>query len=210
MQERWPNHVILRSSLIYGPQAPSPVGRALFLQFIDASLAASKPTTFFEDEFRCPVYVADILAAVRRLLQLDADALPARLFNMGGACTACASRMPPLCAAMRPPLKQSCRHCCLNAHTSAVVPSYPCQSGGRPTGPERLSRVDMAAAVAALRGYDAALILPAPSASVQRGVASPADISMDTALLRAALGVQLTPFAAALVQIGFSGPPPPP
>lgn len=39
IQERWPNHVILRSSIIYGPQSPAPVSRALFLQFIEASLA---------------------------------------------------------------------------------------------------------------------------------------------------------------------------
>lgn len=50
-------------------------------------------------------------------------------------------------------------------------------------GPERLSRVDMAAAVAKVRGYDPALIIPAPSASIDRGVRSPADISMDSAKL---------------------------
>lgn len=38
---RWPNHAILRSSLIYGPDPPLvPVSRPLFLQFVDASLAA--------------------------------------------------------------------------------------------------------------------------------------------------------------------------
>lgn len=39
IQQRWPNHVILRSSIIYGPQSPAPVSRALFLQFIEASLS---------------------------------------------------------------------------------------------------------------------------------------------------------------------------
>ena len=38
MQERWSNHVILRSSIIYGPHAPQPVNRSLFLQ---ARMAAS-------------------------------------------------------------------------------------------------------------------------------------------------------------------------
>lgn len=27
IQERWPNHIILRSSLVYGPQSPQPVSR---------------------------------------------------------------------------------------------------------------------------------------------------------------------------------------
>ena len=56
-QDRWPEHVILRSSIIYGPQCAAPVSRTLFLQFIENSLAAGKPTSFFDDEFRCPVYV---------------------------------------------------------------------------------------------------------------------------------------------------------
>jgi hypothetical protein len=37
---RWPNHAILRSSIIYGPEPPVPVSRPLFLQFVDAQLAA--------------------------------------------------------------------------------------------------------------------------------------------------------------------------
>ncbi len=56
-QERWPEHAILRSSIIYGPQCAAPVSRTLFLQFIESSLAAGKPTSFFSDEYRCPVYV---------------------------------------------------------------------------------------------------------------------------------------------------------
>ena len=30
----WPHHIILRSSIIYGPQSPSPVPRPLFVQFV--------------------------------------------------------------------------------------------------------------------------------------------------------------------------------
>jgi dTDP-4-dehydrorhamnose reductase len=46
-------------------------------------------------------------------------------------------------------------------------------------GPERLSRVDIAHKVAEAWGFDPKCIIPAPSASVQRNVASPPDISMD-------------------------------
>jgi dTDP-4-dehydrorhamnose reductase len=59
-QRRWPEHCILRSSIIYGPQCPTPVPRTLFLQFIDHALVEGATTTFFDDEFRCPVWVDDI------------------------------------------------------------------------------------------------------------------------------------------------------
>ncbi len=68
-QERWPNHVILRSSIIYGPQSPTPVARPLFLQFVARQLAEGTPTSFFSDEFRNPVFVDDIVRVVLKLLQ---------------------------------------------------------------------------------------------------------------------------------------------
>ena len=41
MQARWPNHAILRSSIIYGPDPPLvAVERPLLLQFIDECLTA--------------------------------------------------------------------------------------------------------------------------------------------------------------------------
>jgi hypothetical protein len=43
---------VLRASLIYGPQPPFPVGRPLFVQFVEDSLRQGKPTKFFADEFR--------------------------------------------------------------------------------------------------------------------------------------------------------------
>ncbi|EFJ49277.1 hypothetical protein VOLCADRAFT_43537, partial [Volvox carteri f. nagariensis] len=65
-------------------------------------------------------------------------------------------------------------------------------------GPERLSRVDMARQVADALGcgYDA--ILATSTASVNRGVASPADISMDVSRLTDGLHFRTTPFREAL------------
>ncbi|KAK9904863.1 hypothetical protein WJX75_004139 [Coccomyxa subellipsoidea] len=83
IQERWPNHVILRSSIIYGPQSRMPVSRALFLQFVARQLAEETPTSFFNDEFRNPVFVDDIVSVVLRLLQ-PGTTQPGRLYNMGG------------------------------------------------------------------------------------------------------------------------------
>ena len=83
MQDRWANHIILRSSIIFGPQSPVPVSRVLFLQFIANGLRQGKPTTFFEDEFRCPIYVKDIVRFVNAFVE-QLDNVQHRLFNMGG------------------------------------------------------------------------------------------------------------------------------
>ncbi|EIE18739.1 methionine adenosyltransferase regulatory beta subunit-related [Coccomyxa subellipsoidea C-169] len=156
IQERWPNCVILRSSIIYGPQSPTPVSRALFLQFVARQLKEGTPTSFFNDEFRNPVFVDDIVSVVLRLLQ--------------------------------PGTVLSGRWACILVYNMG--------------GPERLSRVDMAAKVAEVWGYSPDAIVSAPSSSVNRGVASPADISMTSRKLETELGLRLTPFSEALQQIG--------
>lgn len=61
--------MILRSSIIYGPQSPTPVARPLFLQFVGRQLAQGTPTSFFNDEFRNPVFVDDIVRVVLKLLK---------------------------------------------------------------------------------------------------------------------------------------------
>mmetsp|Transcript_6097 Transcript_6097/g.17460 ORF Transcript_6097/g.17460 Transcript_6097/m.17460 type:complete len:308 (-) Transcript_6097:672-1595(-) len=149
IRQRWPRHLILRSSIIYGPQCPVPVSRALFLQFIVAALKQGKPTSFFKDEFRSAIYVQDILKLIRAAID-QRDTLTQKLLNMGG--------------------------------------------------PERLSRLDMAEAVAETYGLNKAAIQSATSASVERAVASPPDISMDSSRLKC-LGVPLTPLRAALEQM---------
>ena len=72
-------------------------------------------------------------------------------------------------------------------------------------GPERLSRADMAEQLAEVRGHDRRRIRRCPAASIAgaRGVASPADISMDSSALAAALDFTFTPFAAALRAIDW-------
>ena len=76
MQAQWPHHVILRSSIIYGPNSPQPVSRRLFLQFVDGALRDGPPTTFFADEWRSPVYVHDICRICETLLQLGMPVHP--------------------------------------------------------------------------------------------------------------------------------------
>ncbi|KAK9821055.1 hypothetical protein WJX74_006579 [Apatococcus lobatus] len=88
LQAQWPHHVILRSSIIYGPNSPQPVSRRLFLQFVDGALRDGPPTTFFADEWRSPIYVHDICRICEALLQIEAAgqklATGHQLLHMGG------------------------------------------------------------------------------------------------------------------------------
>jgi len=79
----WPRHAILRSSIIYGPPPPyAPVARALFLQWLDSSLS-SGPVQLFEDEWRSPIFVLDLVALCLRLLGAEL-AQGDRTLNAGG------------------------------------------------------------------------------------------------------------------------------
>ena len=82
---RWANHGVLRSSIIVGPAPRAPVGRPLFLQWLDGALAAA-PTELFQDEFRSPVCVDDLVAACAALMRRHAagDTPTHRVFNLGG------------------------------------------------------------------------------------------------------------------------------
>jgi dTDP-4-dehydrorhamnose reductase len=153
----WPHHVVLRSSIIYGPPPPgAPVNRGLFLQFIKRSIESKQMTEFFADEWRCPIYVKDIVAVCQAFIQShsrtlkDHEAAP-KIFNMGG--------------------------------------------------PQRMSRVDMAMAVAKVCSLDPSYINAVPASTVPRGVPSPADISMDSSLLENTINTKFTIFSDALTAI---------
>jgi len=177
VRDRWENHVILRSSIIYGPESPVPVGRPLFLQFVEGQLKEGVATDYFTDEFRSPVYVEDIAQTISMILtraglsnhapltmQRDGEsgdfvaegAVPfgfSRVFNLGG--------------------------------------------------PERLSRYDMARVVARCFDYENedGLCVPSTSASADRGYLSPPDISMDVTRLVTELKIKLTTFEEAVRKI---------
>lgn len=151
IRQKCADFAILRSSIIVGPAPPVPLAKSLPLQWMDKVLAAGTATDFFADEFRCPVFVLDIVLVV--------EALVARW--QGG------ERMQ---------------------HVLNVG------------GPDRLSRADMARAMARARHYSEELVNPVPASSVNRGVQSPPDISMDISRLRAALGVEMTRYDDAIRQ----------
>ncbi|XP_022030153.1 dTDP-4-dehydrorhamnose reductase isoform X3 [Helianthus annuus] len=65
--DNWSNFVILRSSIIFGRQTISPVSKSLPIQWMDGVLSKGQEAEFFHDEFRCPVYVKDVVNIIRLL-----------------------------------------------------------------------------------------------------------------------------------------------
>lgn len=137
----WSNFAILRSSIIYGPQTAAPVLKSLPVQWIDSLLAKGNEVELFHDEFRCPIFVKDVVTIIQTLTRrwiADGTSMQV-IFNVGG--------------------------------------------------PDRLSRLQMAEIVAAVRGYELSLLKPVSASTINRCVKSPADISMDIKKLTQTLGV---------------------
>lgn len=140
------NFAILRSSIIIGPQTISPVPKSLPIQWMDGVLCKGDTVDFFHDEFRCPVYVKDLVTVILTLTNkwISEGKQMQLILNVGG--------------------------------------------------PDRLSRVQMAEAVAHIRGYNTSLIKSVSASSVDRGVKSPTDISMDITKLMQTLDFSPIPF----------------
>jgi len=81
---RWHNHVILRASQIYGPTAPRPCGKSSFVQFLADNIRCEGPKVeLFGDEYRCPIFVDDVVSVIEVLVELQ-DRPAHRIFNLGG------------------------------------------------------------------------------------------------------------------------------
>ncbi|CAA7017368.1 unnamed protein product [Microthlaspi erraticum] len=147
IKDKHQNFAILRSSIIFGPQTVSPLPKNLPIQWMDSVLQKGDAVEFFHDEYRCPIYVKDLLAVIMKLINtwVASDDKQMRLVLNAG-------------------------------------------------GPDRLSRVQMAEAVAEVGGHDLSLIKHVSASSVDRGVVSPADISMDITKLIQTLEISPTSF----------------
>lgn len=69
IQSNYSHYAILRSSIIYGPQPFVPLPKTLPLQWMDGVLSSGAGGEFFEDEYRCPVYVKDVVQAIQLLME---------------------------------------------------------------------------------------------------------------------------------------------
>ncbi|GJM87419.1 hypothetical protein PR202_ga03370 [Eleusine coracana subsp. coracana] len=115
---------------------------ASFGEWMDSVLSQGQQVDFFNDEFRCPVYVKDMVDVIMSLAKTwlsDGKRIQV-LLNVGG--------------------------------------------------PNRVSRLQMAESVADVRGYSHSIIKSVSASSVNRGVASPSDISMDISKLIQMLGIK--------------------
>ncbi|CAK9276131.1 unnamed protein product [Sphagnum jensenii] len=147
VKSNYANYAILRSSIIYGPQPFIPLPKTLPLQWIDGVLSGGGEGEFFCDEFRCPIYVKDVVNVIELLI---AKSIATEGSHM---------------------------HLVLNLG-----------------GPDKVSRADMADVVAEVQGYNKEFVKRVSALSVNRGVASPSDISMDIRNLVAEVGINLTSF----------------
>ena len=85
LMEKFPtNGVALRSSLIIGPKTPFQCRKQTFLQFVHDRLQKQEDTSFFTDEFRSVVYVADICLVIRHFIDNGVGS-KADIYCMGGA-----------------------------------------------------------------------------------------------------------------------------
>jgi dTDP-4-dehydrorhamnose reductase len=84
LAREYPRSVVLRSSIITGPKPPFvDVERTLFLDFIrDSFENKSERTTFYDDEFRSPICVYDVCAAIRAAYESPPET--PKTYNMGG------------------------------------------------------------------------------------------------------------------------------
>ncbi|CAH2069168.1 unnamed protein product [Thlaspi arvense] len=136
IKDKYQNFTILSSTII-GPQT-----------WMDSVLQKGDTVEFFHDEYRCPIYVKDLVSIAFKLIHrwVVSDDKQMRLVLNAG-------------------------------------------------GPDRLSRVQMAEVVAQVRGYDLSLIKHVSATSVcvevDRGVVSPADISMDITKLIQILDIDM-------------------
>ncbi|KAJ4910287.1 NAD(P)-binding Rossmann-fold superfamily protein [Raphanus sativus] len=159
IRDKCHNFAILRSSIIFGPHTLSPLPKNLPVQWMDSVLQKGDTVDFFHDEYRCPIYVKDLVSII--LMLIDRWVLSGRFF-LSGRCLLSDDKQMRLV---------------LNAG-----------------GPDRLSRVQMAEVVAQVRGHDLSLIKHVSASSVDRGVVSPADISMDITKLIQTLDISPTSF----------------
>ncbi|KAG9144924.1 hypothetical protein Leryth_026354 [Lithospermum erythrorhizon] len=118
----------------------------LIMQWIDGVLAKEEYANFFHDEYRCPVYIKDLVTIIVKITNkwISDGERRQHILNVGG--------------------------------------------------PDRVSRIKMAEVVAEVRGYNNSVIKPVSASSVDRGVNSPSDISMDITRLIQIIGISPTSF----------------
>ncbi|CAI5509800.1 unnamed protein product [Closterium sp. Naga37s-1] len=209
VREQWRgSHAILRSSIIVGPPPPVPLKKTLPLQWMDgalhSALASGQPESFFDDEYRCPVYVHDYPRIVRALMHRHAQGERMALtLNVGGPDRLSRADMAAVVARVRGYLLPASTPTASAGDNGADADD---SSSASATG--TVGSAGAAGTAASGSGGGGArtcvsregdLITRVPAASMaNRGVASPADISMETQRIQRELSLSLSPFEQAV------------
>mmetsp|Transcript_59089 Transcript_59089/g.175676 ORF Transcript_59089/g.175676 Transcript_59089/m.175676 type:complete len:321 (-) Transcript_59089:321-1283(-) len=78
-------NVVLRSSLILGPETPFRCRKQTFLQFVRERLERNVETNFYTDEYRSAVYVGDVVRVIQYFLNNGIGEGESGVYNMGGS-----------------------------------------------------------------------------------------------------------------------------
>ena len=191
--KNYPRSVCLRSSVMYGklPRNKKAVRGMRFLQFCDEALKRSSAAAAAAAAARAAAREAASGSNEEEEEEEEEEEVTSASFfddefrsfvavtDVAKAVAACVRRWGRIVGDDEPP-----------------TPLPPCAINVG--GPERLSRASFARLVAAARGLDQSLVKAVPSASVDRAVPSPRDISMRVGRLEELLGVKPLPVAEAL------------
>lgn len=197
IEARYPHHVILRSSVMYGPlpQLLGPVKGERFLQFCSSVLDGKKDVKFFDDEWRNFVSVEDVAAAVAASVRL----WPPVKLSSKEAIIAGDGYIRSVSESIRNVVSVDARAGSYEGAAASWMTGSRSEKGVHHSrrainvaGPERMSRADFALALARARG------LPQDSVKTEsvtvggnsRPMTSPSDSSVDVTKMREVLGVE--------------------
>ena len=209
IEARYPHHVILRSSVMYGPlpNLLGPVKGERFLQFCNNVLDGRNNVTFFEDEWRNFVSVTDVAAAVSASMRLWP---PVKILSKEGSFSggdlhdfSASNHVISVEARTDSDEDTAATGGNVNDGTSAKI--FCRRRAINVAGPERMSRADFARALARARGLplDAVKTVSVRVGGTSRPMRSPSDSSVDVAMMRDVLGIK--PKSVAEVLEGLLG-----
>ncbi|TFJ82188.1 hypothetical protein NSK_006517 [Nannochloropsis salina CCMP1776] len=181
IQDRWPRHLILRSSNIIGPPSPF-LRQGKFLQWLDELLESSVgPLELFDDECRSFLYLQDVLSLLCALLDSCRPFRPSEGPTAGGN----VGRGEPVLGTREGEDAKdasSLPRASLPASAGLLVGTY------NMGGPDALTRVDLGRLVWRARGGErgdcSGRIVPVRRASLNLNFESPLNIGMDSGKLR--------------------------
>jgi len=209
IEARYPHHVILRSSVMYGPlpELLGPVKGERFLQFCNNVLDGKSKVAFFDDEWRNFVSVTDVAAAVSASVRLWP---PVKIISKegsfsGGDLHSFFASNHVISVEARTGSDEGTTAAGGNVNDVSSTKLFRRRRAINVAGPERMSRADFARALARARGLprNAVKTVSVRVGGTSRPMTSPSDSSVDVAMMQDVLGVK--PKSVAEVLEGLLG-----